>query len=430
MIRKLFVAVLGLWLPALQAQEIVLRHDLEPRNLDALATLVVRFNGEQKEEKGKGRPRIVLQDLKGIAGTADLGQPPHLALLDPDDNQKFFGTSPRFLPLSKIMADSKVKLEAKQFFPQMAAAVDDLTGKVQALPMAHALPVLFYNRDAFQRAGLDPDKPPRTWWEVQAAAGKLFDAGYKCPLTSSRFAWVHLDNISSQHGEPMLAREGKVDRVALNTMVHVKHIALLASWQKSFYFHYFGPGLEGDAKFMSGTCSMLTGESPLYRDLQKSNGFRFGVAELPYYDDVRGARPANVLPDGAALWALPGKSKDEYKVVARFVEFLLRPENQREWVQATGFLPMTPAAVDALRAAGAPQVLLDQAVKRLSMAAGANDRTKYGAGRSRIRGILNEEIEFVWGNKKPAKEALDTAMTRVNGSDLLQPQAPARTGKH
>lgn len=420
MIRKLLFAALGLWLPCAQAQEITLRHDLAGQSLDALATLVVRFNGEQK-----GKARVVLQGLKGLQGIEDRQQPPHLALLDPDDNQQFFGTSPRFLPLHQIMAASKLKLEAKTFFPQMAAAVDDLTGKIQALPLAHALPVLFYNRDAFVRAGLDPDNPPKTWWEVQTAAGKLFDAGFKCPLTSSRFAWVHLDNMSSQHSEPVLAKDGKTDRVALNTLVHVKHIALLASWQKSFYFHYFGPGREGDVKFMSGECSMLTGESPLYHELQKSSGFRFGVTVLPYYDDVRGARPADVLPDGAALWALPGKHKDEYAVVARFVEFMMKPENQREWVQGTGFLPMTPAAADALKAAGAPPALLDKAVKRLSVTPPMNERTKHDTGRSRIRGILNEEIEFVWGNKKPAKEALDTAMERANAA--VQPQAPPKS---
>ena len=413
MVGKLFVAAIAACLlQGVQAQDISLRHNLEGPSLDALATLVVRFNAEQK-----GKARIVLQDLKGVA---DIHQPPHLALLDPEDNAKFFGTSPRFVSLQKIVADArlKFKLEPTLFFPQMAAAVDDLRGHIQGLPLAHALPVLFYNRDAFVRAGLDPDKPPKTWWEVQAAAGKLFDAGYKCPLTSSRFAWVNIDNLSSQYGEPVLRKDGKKDRVMLNTLVHVKHIALLSSWHKSFYFHYFGPGLEGDAKFLSGECSMLTGESPLYRKLARQTGFHFGVAELPYYDDVRGAHPADVLPDGAALWALPGKHKEDYAVVARFVEFLMKPENQREWVHATGFLPMTPAAVDALKAAGAPAALLEAARARLSMRPTVAERTKYGSGRSRIRGILNEEIQFVWGNEKPAKEALDTAMQRAN--DVLQ----------
>jgi sn-glycerol 3-phosphate transport system substrate-binding protein len=401
------------------AQDITLRHDLEGQTLDALATLVVRFNSEQN-----GKARVVLQDLKGL-GPAEVQQPPHLALVDPEDNLRFFGTSPRFVPLEKIVADArlKFKLKPKLFFPQMAAAVDDLKGRIQGLPLAHALPVLFYNRDAFIRAGLDPDNPPRTWWEVQKAAGKLFDAGYKCPLTTSRFAWVHLDNLSSQHGEPVMVKDGKVDRIAMNTLVHVKHIALLSSWNKSSYFHYFGPGREGDAKFMSGACSMLTGESPLYRELARQSAFRFGVAELPYYDDVRGARPVDVLPDGAALWALPGKDKQEYAVVARFVEFMMKAENQREWVRSTGFLPMTPSAIDALKAAGAPPALLERARVRLSMVPTVAERTKQGEGRSRIRGILDEEIQFVWDNKKPAKEALDTAMRRANAAL----QAPVQT---
>jgi sn-glycerol 3-phosphate transport system substrate-binding protein len=49
-------------------------------------------------------------------------------------------------------------------------------------------------------------------------------------------------------------------------------------------------------------------------------------------------------------------------------------------------------------------------------------RTKNGFGRSRIRNILNEEIEFVWGNQKPPKAALDSAVARA--APILAP-APA-----
>ncbi len=115
-------------------------------------------------------------------------------------------------------------------------------------------------------------------------------------------------------------------------------------------------------------------------------------------------------------------------MIARFVEFLLKPENQREWVQATGFLPMMPAAIDALKAGGGSPALLEKVAKRLSVVPSAAERTKHGGGRSRIRGILNEEIEFVWGNKKPAKEALDTAMQRAN-AEVQLPVAEPPPGK-
>jgi len=406
-------------------QEIVLRHGFSGAPLDMLATLALRFNdAEAKLKSGSGR--IVLEDAQGVADKTHL---PHLALFDQDDALTMFGTRPRFLPLHQVMDAGKQRFDAKLFYPQMVDAVDDLAGKMQALPMAMSLPVLFYNKAAFVKAKLDPDKPPKTWWELQAAAGALRDAGFKCPLTTSRFAWVHVENVAAQHGEPLVVKNGKLDQLALNNMVNVKHIALLTSWYKSFYFLYFGPGLEGDEKFASGECAMLTGESALYARLAKSKpAFPLGIAVLPYYDDVYGARPVQELPDGAALWVLAADKKPEQQVIARFINFLLQPEVQREWVRATGYLPMTPAAVQALREAGGNPALLERAERRLSMVKRDAGRTRNeGYSRSRIRAILDEEIEFVWGNKKPAKEALDTAVLRAG--PILAPSPLLNTAK-
>jgi sn-glycerol 3-phosphate transport system substrate-binding protein len=282
---------------------------------------------------------------------------------------------------------------------------------------------LFYNKAAFAKAGLDPEVPPKTWWETQDYAGKLRDVGSKCPLTSSRFAWVHVENVAAQHAEPLVVKNGKQDQLALNNLVNVKHMALLTSWQKSFYFIYSGPGREGDERFAKGECAMLTGESALYARLAKQKpDFPFGVAVLPHYDDVYGARPTHVLPDGAALWVLAADKKPEQQVIARFIAFLMKPEVQRDWVRTTGFLPMSPAAVQALRDSGGDPALLAQAEARLSMPKRDAARTKNGFGRSRIRNILNEEIEFVWGNQKPPKAALDSAVARA--APILAP-APA-----
>lgn len=404
-LRALFVLVLVLCSLTANAQELVLRHSLEGGVLDSLATLVVRFNDAQK-----GKARVVLEDANGVEDKQRL---PHMAFLDAEDGMAMFGTLPRYRPLAQVMRESGEKFDPARFYPQVANAIDDLTGKIQALPLGLTLPVLFYNRDAFRKAGLDPAQPPRTWWEVQQAAADLLEAGYPCPLTSSRFSWVHVENLSSQHGEPLVAKIGRTDTAAFNSMVNIKHIALLSSWFKSAYFHYFGPGSEGDGKFATGECAMLTGESALYARLAKQHGFPLGIAVLPHYDDVYGVRPTQVLPDGVALWVLAADKKPEQQVIARFIAFLLKPEIQSEWVRATGYLPMSPAAVQALRAAGGDAAVLERAERRLSMPKRDAARTKIGFERSRIRAILNEEIEFVWGNRKPAKEALDTAVMRV-----------------
>lgn len=392
---------------SVSAQEISLRHDLDGKVLDVLATLVLRFNDELK---GKGK--VVLQDVRGLESKALL---PQLALLDPDDSMDFFATRPRFRPLHEVMREAGQKLDAGQFYPQIADAVDDASGRIQALPLGLSLPVLMTNRASLRKAGLDPDQPIKTWWELQKVAGEIYDRGGKCPLTTARFAWIHSENVSTQAGEPISSRIGNVEKVLINGMVNVKHLALLASWQKSRYFHYSGPGREGNKRFLSGECAMLTGESSLYAEARRA-GIDVGVQPLPHYDDVYAARPADVLPDGAGLWMLAGHKKDEYKLAARFAGFMMRPEVQKEWVQATGYLPMTPGAVMALRDSGIPPQLLDAAQKRLSVSRKGSTRVKHGPIRDRLREFIGEEVALVWTTDRPAKEALDNAVRRVNAA--------------
>ena len=380
------------------ATEIKLRHGLGSPAREALTNLAERFNAEQK-----GQARVVLEDLASVGESRQL---PQLALLDADDSALFFHTLPRFKPLYQAMAAAGEKFTSSQFLPLIADAVDDPAGRLQALPLGLALPVLFWNKNALRRAGLDPDPEPKTWLQLQQLAGKLYDAGSRCPLTSSRFAWVHLENLSVQHGEPVSAKDAHgVMRLVLNRMVDVKHVSLLASWQKSRYFHYFGSADEADRKFIGGECAMLTGASSLAATALAA-GISLGVAALPHYDDVYGVTPELLLPDGAALWLLAGNKPAEDKVAARFVAFLLRPAVQREWVAATGFLPMTAASLDAAAAAGTTRNLLS----RKSQAG----RGKHGYGLARQRQILAEELETVWRSDRPPLAALNEAIRRIN----------------
>lgn len=160
---------------------------------------------------------------------------------------------------------------------------------------------------------------------------------------------------------------------------------------------------------------MLTGESVLYADARHA-GIDVAVQALPHYDDVYSAKPADVLPDGAGLWVLAGHKKEDYKLIARFVAFLMRPEIQKEWVKVTGYLPMTPAALAALRDSDIPPQLLDAAQKRLSVSRKGSTRPKPGLLRDKLREFLGEEVSFVWDSGRAAKEALDNTVRRVNAS--------------
>lgn len=398
LVSALSVLLLGLPLSAAATIEIDLHHQLDETRAGRLAALVERFNAQSREH----RVRLVRHDGEGSPGV--------LNLATPDNVLDFAARKGSFRSLHKVMADARVKFDGRQLAPELRVGVADARGNLNALPLAMSTPVLYYNKAAFRQAGLDPETPPKTWWEVQYAAGKLFDAGLQCPYTSSWPTWVHIDNTSVLNGGELAKPKGGL---AFNGLVQVKHIALLASWHKSFYFKYFGRRDEADRHFAAGECGMLTSGSAVAAMLRESPGIDLGVAPLPYYDDIHGA-PRHTLADGASLWIGEGRKPAEYKAAASFVAFLMAPDMQVELTRAGGYLPMTPVA----RAAADSKLLSgDLAGLKVAYAQLKQEGASHPLRISQIapvRAIVDEELEAVWAGRKPAKEALDTAVERGN----------------
>jgi sn-glycerol 3-phosphate transport system substrate-binding protein len=302
----------------------------------------------------------------------------------------------------------------------VASAFTDAKGRLLALPLGTSTPLLYYNREAFRKAKLEPGHAPRTWYQMPEALAKLSEAGVACPLTTAHPAWILLENMSAWHNEAYATgengMEGDEARLAFNGHLMVRWISMLSSWMKSGYFSYSGRADEAEARFASGECAMLTASSASYWALRVRSRFELGVAHLPFYDDLPGA-PQNTLAGGAALWALPGASKPQSAGAAKFVAWLLRPEVQAEWHQRTGYAPVTVAAYDLTRRHGfyKQHPAQDIAVGQLlSRAPTRHSRGVRLAGLPQIRTIVDDELESVWGGKKTPLEALNHAVARGN----------------
>ena len=137
------------------------------------------------------------------------------------------------------------------------------------LPLNTARPVLYYNRDAFRRAKLNPRKAPKTWYEMVGVLDSLAQSGQSCAYTTSWPAWVMLENSGGE----------------LSPQLMVRWTSMLATWEKSGYFSYSGRANEAEARFAKGECAVLTASSASRRELSKQAGFDLGVAPLPYYAD-------------------------------------------------------------------------------------------------------------------------------------------------
>jgi hypothetical protein len=160
---------------------------------------------------------------------------------------------------------------------------------------------------------------------------------------------------------------------------------------------------------------MVTGSSALYGNVTRNSKFGYGIGTLPYYPDVPGA-PQNTVIGGASLWVMSGKKPEEYKGVAQFFAYLSQPEVAAKSHQRTGYLPVTKAAFELTDKSGFYKKNPGTDVSVTQMIRKTTDKSRgVRLGNFvQIRTIIDEELEGVWGGKKSAKEALDTAVKRGN----------------
>ena len=379
--------------------ELEFAHTLGPANASKLQVLVDRFNVQSAS-------KIRLVHLEST------GKPKALNLATPSVVAGFVSQKSSFKPIYQAMAESGQKLDTQQLSPDLLVA--ELGGGKQpvALPLAFSTAVLFYDKAAFVKAGLDPESPPKTWQEMQTAAGKLADAGHSCPYTTSWPTWVHIDNMSALAGEPVVANT-KQKELGFNGLPQVRHIARLSAWYKADYFKVFGTRDEADQHFAKRECAMLTSNSWIQSWLRDVPGLELGIAPLPHDEDVYGGR-RHTLVDGSSLWVGSGYSKQEYQTVAKFVKFLLAPDIQIEMARVGNFIPLTKTARSALQSRLFRDEQQTQTVISNSLnGQGAGQGIRLGSIEP-VRAIIEEELNAVWSNTKPAKTALDDAVIRSN----------------
>jgi sn-glycerol 3-phosphate transport system substrate-binding protein len=323
------------------------------------------------------------------------------------------------VPVAKVMTDSGLKFDPGVYVSAVAGYYTAPNGQMLSFPFNSSTAVLHYNKDALKAAGLDPEKPPRTWPEVLEVTRKLKASGHKCPMTTSWMGWIQLENFSAWHNVEFATRNNGFDgtdtRLAINSPLHRRHIGMLADMAKEGLFVYKGRGSAADAPFVSGECAITMGSSAAYGNIRRNAKFASGISTLPYYPDVQGA-PQNTIIGGASLWVMSGRKAEEYKGVAAFFDFLSRADVQAKSHQATGYLPITTAAFELTEKSGfykqnpGTDVSVTQMIRRVT----DKSRGIRLGNFVQIRNIVDEELENVWSGKKTADQALADIERRGN----------------
>src|SRR6185503_14193067 len=144
-----------------------------------------------------------------------------------------------FLPLYQVMAEAKEPFKTAAYVPLLEERFQDERGRLTSLPFNASTPVLYYNRNVFTKAGLDPERAPRTWQDVQVAALAVLDErAADCGYTTDSPAWVHMENVLALHNEPLAEGQGPGTRLVFNTRLPILHVGMLSSWVSSGLFTF------------------------------------------------------------------------------------------------------------------------------------------------------------------------------------------------
>ncbi len=323
-------------------------------------------------------------------------------------------------PVFELMRDEQEAFSPAAYLPAVTTYYADAAGNMLSFPFNASTPILYYNKNLFRAAGLDPEIPPKTWPELGAAAKRLRAAGSVCGFTTSWPSWINVENFSAYHNLPIATKANGFDgldaELNFNNPTMVRHIAQLAEWQTTKVFDYSGRDIKAEPRFQKGECAIFIGSSATRADIMANSKFEIGYGMLPYWPDVKGA-PQNTIIGGATLWVLRDRSRAEYKGAAKFFRFLSRPEVQAAWHQKTGYLPVTRAAFDLTRAQGFydrnPGTAIS--IEQITMKPPTENSRGVRLGSFvLIRDVIDDELEQAFSGKKSAQSALDSAVERGN----------------
>ncbi|MEW9701324.1 ABC transporter substrate-binding protein [Paenibacillus sp. SI8] len=288
---------------------------------------------------------------------------------------------------------------------------------VWSVPFQRSTIVLYYNKDMFKKAGLNPDKAPASWAEMREAAskltvkdsaGKTSQWGIEIPSTGYQY-WM-LQAMSLQTGTNIVSGDGK--NVYFNKPEVQEALQFYTDLGRKDKVMPEG-ALEWatvPSDFISGKTAMMYHTTGNLTKVKTDAKFDFGVSFLP-------ANKKYGSPTGGGnLYVFKNIAEDHKQAAVKFIQFLTQPQRVAQWSIDTGYVGTTKAAYET--------DLLKNYVKDFPQAAVARDQLQYADSElstyqnGQVTKLFNDNIQAaLLGNMSP-KEALDKAQQQAE--DILK----------
>lgn len=403
---------------------IIFWHGMAAQLGQTLTGLVDKFNATQSEYvvqpvyKGTYPEVLTATIAAWRAGTA-----PHVTQIFDVGTATMLAAGPATVDVYKLAAQTGVPINTAGYIPAIKGYYALNNGKMGGLPFNSSTVVMWINQDAFEKAGLDPSKPPATWPEVIGAARALKETNAAAvPMMTAWPTWAHFEQFASIHNVEYATLNdgfgGTNPSLTINSAPFIANLQRLLDAEKDGIFKYLGRDNKPTPTFYTGTAGISFDSSGILGQLKKTAKFKYQAAYLPY-DPAIIAKPINSIIGGAALWAMtaPARTADEYRGMAKFFAYMGLPATDSTWSTSTGYVPVTHAGYAGNEAAGfyAKNPNAAIAIKQLSR----QPVTHYSrgirlAGMPQIRNIIEAAWEGAITSGATAAEILPDAQSRGN----------------
>lgn len=216
-------------------------------------------------------------------------------------------------------------------------------GQIYAVPQSFGTPVVYINRDLFRAAGLDPDKPPRTWQELREQGLQIKQkTGKHAMFVSNGGRDVGPQQMLVNAGANMLSED-----FSRATFATPDAIAAMQLWQDMAVVDKSVAVFterENYSLFMAGQIGMMVTSIASFQGAQRSakGVFDLGVAHYPTW----GEKSRRVPNSGASLMIF-SEAPQRRDAAFRFLGYMMKPEVSNRWAVQSGYLPIAPGAKNA-----------------------------------------------------------------------------------
>lgn len=266
---------------------------------------------------------------------------------------------------SQLALDSGIFMPFEETItPEDYAMLDDFVpgvanyykfdGKFYSVPFNSSNAILYYNKDVFAKAGLDPENPPKSFQDVTDACKKIVESG-AAPygISFPLHCWLAEEWMANQGALLANNENGRAGR-ATDILLDSEPMKKIMSWWKELYdnkyYAYSGKPEDWDGAnnlFISGQAAMevtSTSDVTIMQNAAAENGFTLGTGKLP----APAGEPEGAVVGGASLWMTKGNDQAVQDAAKTFLLWFTNTENEVRWHKGTGYFPVRVSAVDVL----------------------------------------------------------------------------------